>query len=64
MKLLKIIGTLIIVVLLWLGVFKIVKGMLTYLNANSPFINVILITSAVIGLIVIAYKGIQVIWRT
>jgi hypothetical protein len=61
MKLLKIIGTLVIVVLISLGTYSIMNG--NYLNASSPFIDTALIMAVFGGLIVIAYKGIQVIWK-
>jgi hypothetical protein len=63
MNIFKILGTLIIVVLIGLGTFTIIKGAINYLNPNSPFTNVILIGFSLLGLIVIAYKGIQVIWK-
>jgi len=63
MKLFKILGTLIIVILIGLGTFTIIKGALSYLNLNAPITNVVLIAGSLAGLIVIAYKGIQVIWK-
>lgn len=63
MKLLKILGTLAIIALVGIGTVSIMSGAIKYLNESSALLNAGIIGLALAGLITIAYKGIQVIWK-